>query len=50
MKPKSDVRLSDFVSVGLLMKVFPSGLVDEIVAASGRKELRRRSLPARVVV
>jgi hypothetical protein len=30
--------------------VFPPGLVDEVVAGAGRKELRRRSLPARVVV
>ena len=50
VKPKSESRLSDFVSVGLLMKVFPPGLVDEVVSAAGRKEIRHRSLPARVVV
>ena len=50
VKPKTESRLSDFVSVGLLMKVFPPGLVDEVVSAAGRKELRQRSLPARVVV
>src|SRR5680860_1132026 len=50
VKPKTESRLSDFVSVGLLVKVFPSGLVDEVVAAAGRKEQRVRSLPARVVV
>ena len=32
------------------MKVFPPRLVDEVVSAAGRKELRQRSLPARVVV
>lgn len=32
------------------MRVFPPALVDEVIAAAGRKELRVRSLPARVVV
>ena len=50
MKPKTESRLSDFVSVGVLVKVFPPGLVDEVVAETGRKERRVRSLPARVVV
>lgn len=50
VKLGSDGRLSDFVSVGLLMRVFPPGLVDEVVLEVGCKELRRRSLPARVVV
>ena len=46
-KPESDRRLPDLVSVGLLMKVFPPQVVDEVVAACGRTEKRRRSLPAR---
>jgi hypothetical protein len=50
VKPESETRLSDVVSLGLVMRVFPSGLVDEVVAECGRRELRRRSLPARVVV
>jgi hypothetical protein len=29
--------------------VFPPGLVDEVIAASGRTEQRNRSLPARVM-
>lgn len=37
------------VSVGLLTKVFPPGVVDEVIAACGRTEQRRRSLPARSV-
>ena len=41
--------MSDLVSVGLLTKVFPPELVDEVVAAAGRKERRHRSLPARVM-
>ena len=49
LKPVSDRRLSDLVSVGLLTRVFPPVLVDEVIAEVGRTELRRRSLPARVV-
>lgn len=50
VKPKTESRLSDFVSVGLLVKVFPPGLVDEVVEAAGRKEQRVRSLPAKVMM
>lgn len=39
--------MSDLVSVGLLTRVFPPDLVDEVVAAAGRTEQRRRALPAR---
>jgi Insertion element 4 transposase N-terminal/Transposase DDE domain len=41
--------LSDLVSVGLLTRVFPPELVDEVIAETGRTELRNRSLPARVM-
>lgn len=47
MKPPSGTRLSDLVSVGLLTRVFPPELVDEVVAEVGRTEQRRRVLPAR---
>ncbi len=46
-KPESDRRLSDVVSVGLLERVFPPGVVDEVIAECGRTEQRRRALPAR---
>ena len=49
LKPESDRRLSDVVSVGLLTRVFPPALVDEVIAGVGRTEQRRRALPARVV-
>ena len=49
VKPVSDRRLSDLVSVGVLTRVFPPGLVDEVIAAAGRTEQRHRSLPARVM-
>ena len=49
VKPESDRRLSDLVSVGLLTRVFQADVVDAVVAAAGRTELRQRALPARVV-
>ncbi len=48
-KPVSDRRLSDLVSVGVLTRVFPPDLVDEVIAEVGRTEQRNRSLPARVM-
>src|SRR3954449_9132601 len=48
-KPVSDRRLSDLVSVGVLTRVFPPGLVDEVIAEVGRAEGPSRSLPARVM-
>ncbi|MEN2514710.1 IS4 family transposase [Gordonia polyisoprenivorans] len=49
VKPESDRRLSDVVSVGVLTRTFPPDLVDEVVAAAGRTEVRSRVLPARVM-
>ena len=49
LKPVSDRRLSDLVSVGLLTRVFPPGVVDDVIAGVGRTQQRTRSLPARVV-
>ena len=49
VKPVSDRRLSDLVSVGLLTRVFPADVVDEVVEAAGRTEQRNRALPARVM-
>src|SRR6478609_5620900 len=49
VKPESDRRLSDLVSVGVLTRVFPPGLVDEVIAEAGRTQVRSRSLPARVM-
>lgn len=49
VKPASDRRLSDLVSVGLLTRVFPADVIDEVVAAAGRTEQRNRALPARVM-
>jgi len=49
LKPESERRLSDLVSVGLLTRVFPPDVVDEVIVESGRKQQRHRSLPARVM-
>lgn len=49
VKPVSERRLSDLVSVGVLTRTFPPALVDEVVAACGRTEQRHRALPARVM-
>ncbi|MEU2874730.1 IS4 family transposase [Streptomyces olivoreticuli] len=46
----SGERLSDWVALGVLTRVFPPELVDEVVAECGRMEQRSRLLPARVVV
>jgi hypothetical protein len=48
-KPETETRLSDLVSVGLLARVFPADVVDEVIAECGRKEQRHRSLPARTM-
>lgn len=49
VKPSSDRRLSDLVSVGVLTRVFPPDVVDAAIAGQGRTELRNRVLPARVM-
>jgi hypothetical protein len=50
VKPETDQRLSDHISIGVLTRVFSPELVDRIVVESGRTEKRHRLLPARVVV
>ena len=42
--------LPDRVSVGALTRAFPPDLVDRVVATTDTRELRRRLLPARLVV
>src|SRR5947208_16040516 len=48
VKPETDQRLSDHISLGVLTRVFPPDLVDRVVADSGRTQVRHRLLPARV--
>jgi Insertion element 4 transposase N-terminal/Transposase DDE domain len=50
VKPRTDQRLSDHVSIGVLTRTYPPDLVDRVLVESGRIEQRRRLLPARVMV
>lgn len=50
VKPETDQRLSDHISIGVLTGLFPPELVDRVVTEAGRTEQRHRLLPARVVV
>ncbi|MFB8413993.1 IS4 family transposase [Streptomyces albidoflavus] len=50
VKSPAGERLSDRIAIGVLTRAFPSQLIDEVVAETGRGELRSRLLPARVVV
>jgi Insertion element 4 transposase N-terminal/Transposase DDE domain len=45
-----DGWLPDRVTVGALTKTFPPGLIDEVVETTDTREVRRRLLPARLVV
>jgi hypothetical protein len=49
-RPETDQRLSDHLSIGILTRTFPPGLVDEVICATGRAEQRQRLLSARVVL
>jgi Insertion element 4 transposase N-terminal len=46
----ASVSVADRIALGALTSTFPPELVDRVVADSGRREQRRRLLPARVVV
>jgi hypothetical protein len=50
VKPETDQRLSDHISIDVLTRVFPPDLVDRVVKEAGRTEQRQRLLRARVVV
>lgn len=43
-------RLTDRISIGVLARVVPREIVDEVLAETGKKEQRTRLLPAHVVV
>jgi hypothetical protein len=49
VKPETDQRLSDHISIGVLTRVFPPDLVDRVIKENGRTEQRHRLLPASVV-
>lgn len=43
-------RLPDRVAIGVLTSVFPPAVVDEAIETAQARELRKRSLPARLMV
>jgi len=44
------VRITDYISLGVLTKTFPLDKVMAVVAAAGKTNQRQRDLPAHVVV
>jgi hypothetical protein len=50
VKPRTDQRLSDHISIGVLTRTYPLELVDRVLAQSGRLEQRKRLLPAQTMV
>ena len=50
VKPDDSQRLTDHISLGVLTRVFPPDVVDEVLVECDRVEQRSRLLPARVVV
>jgi hypothetical protein len=43
-------RNTDYISLGVLAKTFPSGKVQEILKGSGKGSIRERDMPAHVVI
>jgi len=47
---RNGTRLSDYVTLGVLTTTVPAGLIDAVLADTGRQSRRQRQLPARLVV
>ena len=43
-------RITDFISLGVVAKMFPIKVINEILQETGTKSVRQRNLPAHVVV
>ena len=43
-------RISDYISLGVIAKTFPVEKIEAVLAATGKASVRRRELPAQVVV
>src|SRR4051812_10761940 len=43
-------RISDHVTLGVLTTIVPAGMIDAVLAATGRQSRRQRRLPARLLV
>jgi hypothetical protein len=50
VKPATDQRLFDHISIAVLTGVPSPQVVDRVIAKNGRKQVRHRLLPGRVVV
>ena len=48
--PEGPERLTDHVSLGVLTKAFPPGVVDAVIERTGTMEQRTRLLPSRLMV
>jgi hypothetical protein len=46
----SGSRITDYISLGVLAKTFPSGKVQEILKRAGKASIRERDMPAHVVI
>lgn len=49
-QPEEGRRLRDRIALGVLTATFPPSVVDEVVQAAAKRELRYRLLPSRLVV
>ena len=47
---RAGVRLSDYISLGVIAKTFPLDQVQQILAETGKASERERDLPAHVMV
>ncbi len=46
----SGSRITDYISLGVLAKTFPSDKVQKILKGSGKASIRERDMPAHVVI
>ena len=46
----SGTRITDFISLGVLTKTFPVTAIEAVLGGTGKASIRRRDLPAHVVV
>ena len=46
----SGTRITDYIGLGVLTKMFPLSTIQEVLSSTGRTSTRQRDLPAHVVV
>lgn len=46
----SGVRITDYISLGVITKTFPRSVIDAVLSSTGKTSIRQRDLPAHVVV